>query len=81
MPDILDPDPSGAGVVPIKTPYTFIRERIESAFMELAEAVDAGQVEIPGREISGIPMGIFLAQSYMLETWDEYAEPARESAP
>ena len=60
----------------MNTPYTFIRQALERAFIDLAEAVDSGKVITPGKGriyMSGMPLGIFMAQDFMLTIWDEYA--------
>jgi len=58
------------------TPYLFIHERIERAFVELAEAIGNSEIDIDDGD--KIPLGIFWAQKAMLDAWKSFVESEME---
>ena len=55
----------------------YVRSGIDRLFREVAEQVGEDEVDLSGwseEEITGIPLGIFAANSYMLSCWEAYLE-------
>lgn len=55
----------------------YVRNGIDRLFREAAEQVGDDEVDLSGwskDEIAGIPLGIFVVNSYMLSCWDVYWE-------
>lgn len=50
----------------------YIEMSITELFVEVAEMVNAGQVEVTPEELPGVPLLLFHAQTVMLATWREF---------
>jgi len=52
----------------------YIRQGIVDLFLEVAEMVNAGQIELSEDELAGVPLMLFKGQTAMLRAWDDFVE-------
>ena len=47
----------------------YIRERIVDMFLDIAEMINAGQIDLAEDELAGVPLMLFKGQNVILDAW------------